>query len=268
MQKVAIPPDPPTAVILAGGRGTRLAEETHARPKPLVTIGGRPIIWHIMKHLSHHGINDFVIAIGYRGDDIKRYFIDHMTLHGDKTVRYADRTVTSTGEEDTPEPWNVRLIETGLDTQTGGRLLRLKQHLGDRDFLLTYGDGVCSVDVTALRQFHASHDATTTLTAVRPPARFGGLTFDGDRVTSFAEKAQAGEGWINGGFMMMRNAIFDHLNGDEDSLEYVGLEAVANEGHLAAFRHEGFWQCMDTVRDREYLEKKWKSGAAEWKVWS
>jgi glucose-1-phosphate cytidylyltransferase len=252
-------------VILAGGLGTRLAEETELKPKPMVEIGGRPIIWHITKHYAHYGLKEFYIALGYRGEVIKRYFIDYQTLNGSMTVDLARGQVLS--HERDCEGWLVHLIETGIATNTGGRLKRLEPHLNDGTFMLTYGDGVCDVDLGELLQFHRAHGRVATVTAVRPPARFGGLIFDGDLVTEFTEKPQIGDGWVNGGFMAFEPAIFDYLKDDDCSLEANGLETLAREGQLAAYRHNGFWQCMDTLRDKRLLESLWHSQTAPWKVW-
>jgi len=250
-------------VILAGGLGTRLAEETELRPKPMVEIGGRPILWHIMRHYAHHGFREFVVALGYKGDDIKRFFIDYRTLTGDMTIDLAAGGITS--HASAREDWRVHLIETGLKTNTGGRLRRLRELLGEETFMLTYGDGVCDVDLAELLSFHRAQRTIATLTAVRPPARFGGLIFDGDLVTQFSEKPQIGEGWINGGFMVLEPTIFDYLSGDDTSLEADALEQVASGRNLAAFRHDRFWQCMDTLREKHYLEALWNSGKAPWR---
>ena len=252
-------------VILAGGLGSRLAEETEIKPKPMVEIGGRPILWHIMKHYAHFGIRDFYVALGYKGDVIKRFFVDYGTLAGGLTVKTATGHVAphSQGSDD----WNVHLIETGANTSTGGRVKRLASHLQEGTFLATYGDGVSDVNIDDLLRFHRSHGKLATLTAERPPARFGGLVFKGDLVAEFTEKPQIGEGWINGGFFVLVPGIFDHLPGDQTSLEAHAMEHLARIGQLAAYRHEGFWQCMDTLRDLRLLESLWQQGKAPWKVW-
>jgi len=250
-------------VILAGGLGTRLAEETEMRPKPMVEIGGRPILWHIMRHYAHHGFREFIVALGYKGDDIKRFFLDYRTLTGDMTIDLSAGGITSHGSR--CEDWRVHLVDTGLKTNTGGRLHRLRETLGQETFMLTYGDGVSDVDLAELLQFHRSRKCIATLTAVRPPARFGGLVFDGDLVTQFSEKPQIGEGWINGGFMVLEPAIFDYLPDDDTSLEADALEQLASARSLAAFRHDRFWQCMDTLREKHYLEALWNSGKAPWR---
>jgi glucose-1-phosphate cytidylyltransferase len=253
------------AVILAGGLGTRLAEETEVRPKPMVEIGGKPILWHIMKHLAHHGFGEFVVALGYKGDVVKRYFVDRLTLGDDITVDFARGKVSHHVHE--REPWIVHLIDTGASTNTGGRIARLRASLGDEPFLLTYGDGLGDVDLHELLRFHRSHGKLATVTAVRPPARYGGLFFEGPLVSRFTEKPQAGEGWINGGFMIFEPGIFDYLKGDDMSLEADVLEKLAAERQLGAYLHEHFWQCMDTVRDKRVLEALWQEGRAPWRVW-
>lgn len=251
--------------LLAGGLGTRLAEETEIKPKPMVEIGEQPILWHIMKHYAHHGFKDFLIALGYKGEVIKRYFMDYYTLSGNLMIDFAkDKLVTHDKEN---EDWHVSLIETGQNTMTGGRVRRLKPYLSQETFMVTYGDGVSNIDLTNLLAFHRSHGRIATLTAVRPPARFGGLVFEGDFVTKFSEKPQVGEGWINGGFLVFEPAIFDYLSGDSDSLEANALENLAADGQLAAYRHDDFWQCMDTLRDKRFLESLWQKGEAPWKVW-
>jgi glucose-1-phosphate cytidylyltransferase len=252
-------------VILAGGLGTRLAEETSVKPKPMVEIGGQPVLWHVMKHYSVHGFNEFVVALGYKGEMIKRYFLDYYPLSGDLTIGLSSGSVTAGNNE--CEPWQVHLIDTGAASMTGGRLLRLKKLIGDEQFMLTYGDGVSNVDVNRLLEFHRAHGNLATVTAVRPPSRFGGLVFEGDRVAEFTEKPQIGEGWINGGFMVFEPGVFDYLEDDSSVLEKDVLEVMAREGHLMAYRHEGFWHCMDTIRDVQLLQGLWEGGAAEWKTW-
>jgi len=252
-------------VILAGGLGTRLMEETEVIPKPMVAIGGQPILWHIMKHYAHHGFKDFVIALGYKGTVIKRYFLDYSSsLADDLIVDLATGAVETRGKPQ--EDWRVHLVDTGLETLTGGRLKRLERYL-QGTFLLTYGDGVADVDLQALLAFHKRHGRTATVTAVRPPARFGGLVLDRDEIVKFTEKPQAGEGWINGGFLVFEPGIFNYLKDDQSSLELSALETLASDGQLMAYRHEGFWQCMDTLRDKRLLESLWQTGKARWKVW-
>ncbi len=253
-------------VILAGGLGSRLSEETELRPKPMIEVGGRPILWHILKHFERHGLREFVLALGYKGEQIKRWFLDYHTLSGEMTVRTRQGQVSVA--QAVAEDWTVHLVDTGLETHTGGRVRRLRHLLGDGTFMVTYGDGVSDVDLGALLAFHRAHGRLATLTAVRPPARFGGLTFDGERVACFTEKPQIGEGWINGGFVVCEPGVFDYLAGDETSFEADTMERLAEDGQLAAYRHEGFWQCMDTQRDRRLLESLWAQGSPPWKTWA
>ncbi len=252
-------------VILAGGLGTRLSEETEIKPKPMVEIGGRPILWHIMKHYAHYGFSEFFIALGYRGEIVKRFFMDYCALSGNMTIDLARGQVDM--RDNDCESWVVHLNNTGQETNTGGRIKRLEQFLSDGTFMVTYGDGVCDVDLGAVLKFHRAHGRVATVTAVRPPARFGGLVFDGDLVSDFTEKPQIGEGWINGGFLIFEPAIFDYLDGDTTSLEADALERLAADRQLAAYRHENFWQCMDTLRDKRLLETLWHERRAPWKVW-
>jgi len=253
-------------VILAGGLGTRLSEETEVRPKPMVEIGGRPILWHIMKHYAHHGLAEFCIALGYKGELIKRYFIEYRTLNGNLSVSVCHGT-TRFHEDRCTEDWLVHLMDTGMDTNTGGRVRRLAEILRKETFMLTYGDGVSDVDLQRLLEFHRAHGKLATITAVRPPSRFGGLDLEGHKVVRFQEKPQMGEGWINGGYMVLEPGVLDYLHADGDSLEMDGLTAVARDGQLMAFRHERYWQCMDTLREVRTLQREWASGAAPWKVW-
>jgi glucose-1-phosphate cytidylyltransferase len=252
-------------VLLAGGLGTRLAEETEVKPKPMVEIGGRPILWHIMKLYAHHGFREFCLALGYKGEMIKRYFLDYYRLSGSLTVNTGTGDVMGRSRPD--EDWLVHLVDTGLDTLTGGRVKRLEPWLAGETFMLTYGDGVADIDLTTLVAFHRSHGKMATVTAVRPPARFGGLEFDGDLVQAFTEKPQIGEGWINGGYMVLEPGILEYLGGDGCSLEAVALERLAADNQLAAYKHDGFWQCMDTVRDLKLLQSLWGSGTPPWKAW-
>jgi glucose-1-phosphate cytidylyltransferase len=253
-------------VILAGGMGTRLTEQTEVRPKPMVEIGGRPILWHIMKHYAHHGFHEFVIALGYKGEAIKRYFLDYHALSADMTVKLGGGEVKV--HRPAAEDWTVHLVDTGLSTMTGGRVKRLESLIGEERFLLTYGDGVCNVDLNKLLDFHKAHGKLATVTAVRPPARFGGLVFEGDMIREFTEKPQIGEGWINGGFMVFEPGVFEYLTkGDATVLEADALEQLARDGQLAAFRHDAFWQCMDTLRELKVLEKLWESGHPPWRLW-
>lgn len=251
-------------VILAGGMGTRLAEETEVRPKPMVEIGGRPILWHILKHFEHFGFNEFYLALGYKSEIVKRFFIDYQELAGSLTIDLALGKIKAYQKE--CESWLVHCMETGLETNTGGRLKRLEPRLNNGTFMLTYGDGVADVDLQELLRFHRRHKRIATVTAVRPPARYGGLIFDGDLVERFTEKPQAGEGWINGGFLVFEPEIFDYIDGDSSSLEGDVLERLAADSQLAAYRHFGFWQCMDTLRDKKYLESLWQKDAAPWRM--
>ena len=260
--------------LLAGGLGSRLAEETGVRPKPMIEIGGIPILWHIMRHYACFGHCDFVVALGYKGNYIRRYATDFAALSpGNLRIDYSRRQVeydTALGNERGSWPmegWRLHLVDTGLDTNTGGRIKRLKSAIGNERFFLTWGDGVSTVDLDALLAFHKSHGRLVTLTAVRPPARFGHLEIHGDRISVFDEKPQAGEGWINGAFFVCEPGVFDYIEGDSTQFERQPLQALAREGQLMAYRHYGFWQCMDTIRDRVLLEKLWSSGDAPWCIW-
>ena len=251
-------------VILCGGLGTRLSEETQLRPKPMVDIGGRPILWHIMKIYERHGMNDFMLALGYKGEVIKDYFLNYHARQSDLTVHLKSGEVDYSNP--TSEDWRLSLIDTGANTMTGGRLLRLKPHLqSGGTFMLTYGDSVSDIDVTALLAFHRAHGRVATVTAVRPTVRFGVLSIDEKRVISFQEKPQAKEGWINGGFFVFEPAIFDFIDGDSTMLEREPLEQVALKGELMAYHHTGYWQCMDTLREKHALEELWARGEAPWK---
>jgi glucose-1-phosphate cytidylyltransferase len=252
--------------ILAGGFGTRLAEETDVRPKPMVEIGGSPILWHIMSHYAFYGFKDFYIALGYRGDFIKRYFIDYHVINSRRLSISIDDGSINVLDRPT-EDWTVTLVDTGLNVNTGGRIKRLQSWLGESTFMASYGDGVCNVNLEALLAFHKSHGRIATVTAVRPPARFGGLTIENHVVTTFAEKPQIGEGWINGGFFVFEPAIFNYLQDDHTILEADALEKLAREGQLMAFQHADFWQCMDTLRDKRLLDSLWETGKAPWKLW-
>jgi glucose-1-phosphate cytidylyltransferase len=250
------------AVILAGGFGTRLAEETELRPKPMVEIGGWPILWHIMKIYSSHGIDDFVICLGYKGQVIKQFFANYHLLHADVTFDLgAGKMVV---HRQAAEPWRVTLVETGLSTMTGGRLKRVRSHLGAEPFCMTYGDAVAAIDIKALIAFHLSHGKAATVTAVRPPARFGALELDRDSVRRFQEKPLGGTDWINGGFFVLDPAALDTIDGDATVWEQEPLEKLATQGQLMAYRHDGFWQPMDTLRDRRELEALWASGHPPW----
>lgn len=253
-------------VILAGGFGTRLAEQTEVCPKPMVEIGGRPILWHIMKLYAHYGFREFIVALGYKGEVIKRYFRDYYALEGGMTAHLSNGSIEYHNRQ--TDDWKVHLFDTGLSTNTGGRLKRLEPWLKDDTFMMTYGDGVSNVNLRDLLAFHRSRKRLATLTAVRPPARFGGLAFNGDIVFTFTEKPQIGEGWINGGFFVFEPAIFDYITeGDATSFEATTLPKLARQEQLAAYKHPEFWQCMDTLRDMKLLEDLWKDESPPWKVW-
>lgn len=253
-------------VILAGGLGTRLSEETALRPKPMVEIGGQPILWHVMNIYAHHGFREFIVALGYKGEVVKDYFMRFNAMTSNLSVETGTGK-TTIHDGDRPN-WTVHLVDTGAATMTGGRVKRLQEWIGEDDtFMLTYGDGVSDVDISALVAFHNSHGKLATVTAVRPPARFGGLRLDGSQVTRFAEKPQAGEGWINGGFFVLNRKVLDYIDGDETPWEHDPVERLTAEGQLMAFHHEGFWQPMDTLREKQLLENWWASGKAPWKVW-
>ena len=253
------------AVILAGGLGTRLSEETVVRPKPMVDIGGRPILWHILKLYSHHGINDFVICLGYKGYTIKEYFANYFLHMSDVTINLRNNELQV--HQNSAEPWTVTLVDTGDDTATGGRLRRVRQHLDRETFCFTYGDGVSDIDIRASIDFHRAQRTLATVTAVQPPGRFGALELAEDRVRAFAEKPR-GDAWINGGFFVLEPAVLDLIDGDATFWEQEPLERLAQDGQLSAFRHAGFWQPMDTLRDKHLLEELWSSGRAPWKVWA
>jgi glucose-1-phosphate cytidylyltransferase len=252
-------------VILAGGRGSRLADETGLRPKPMVEVGGQPILWHILKHYASFGFDEFVIALGYKGDVIRRYFWELTMLADDMSVDLKQSKLLP--RANSREPWLVHLKETGDQVNTGGRLLPLRSLLQDDTFMLTYGDGVSNVDIRALLAFHKAHGKMATLTAVRPTARFGALTMKDDNVVEFAEKLQTAEGWINGGFFVLEPKILDYIDGDDASFESDALVRLAREGQLKAFRHEDFWFGMDTPRDLRTLEALWESGNPPWRTW-
>ena len=251
--------------ILAGGMGSRLAEETEIRPKPMVEVGGRPILWHIMRHYDHHGFDRFVIALGYKGDHIKRFFADYATAHSSLRVDLGSGAIDYL-DEGYDEKWSVDLIETGRWTNTGGRIKRLRPYLDEETFLLTWGDGVSDVDIGKLVAFHRAHGRLATVTAVHPPARFGQLEMTGDRVSAFTEKP-LDQGWINGAFFVLEPQVFDYIDGDDTLWEKEPMERLAAEGELMAFRHGGFWQCMDTLRDKKLLEDLWAAGSPPWRTW-
>lgn len=251
--------------ILAGGVGSRLSEETELKPKPMVEIGNRPILWHIMMYYACYGFKDFVIALGYKGEYIKRWMKEYSALNSNMTVKMGTGEVELSGGN-VPD-WTVDLVDTGAATLTGGRIKRLSPWVGNRTFMLTWGDGVADVDLNALLSFHRSHGKLATLTAVRPPARFGHLKLEGSRVSEFSEKPQTAEGWINGAFFVLEPEVFQYIDGDETQWEKEPLEALAREGQLMAFHHASFWQCMDTLRDKRLLEKLWETDQAPWKIW-
>ncbi|HEV2819420.1 MAG TPA: glucose-1-phosphate cytidylyltransferase [Solirubrobacteraceae bacterium] len=252
-------------VILAGGMGTRISEETAVRPKPMVEIGGMPLLWHVMKIYAAHGLTEFIVCLGYRGYVIKEYFANYYLHSRDVTFDLAAGTTEV--HQSAAEPWKVTLIDTGEATMTGGRLARVLPLVGDEEFCMTYGDGVADVDIGALLAFHREQGALATVTAVQPPGRFGSMDLSHDRIRAFHEKPQGDGGWINGGFFVLSPRVGDHLTGDTSVWEREPLEALAREGDLAAYRHEGFWHAMDTLRDRTLLEELWASGRAPWKVW-
>ena len=253
------------AVILAGGLGTRLSEETAIKPKPMLEIGGKPIIWHIMKLYSHHDINEFIICAGYRGYIIKEYFANYALHMSDVTFDLkSGKTVVHRAFA---EPWSITVIDTGADTMTGGRLKRVRDHLGDEPFFMTYGDGLANIDITQLELFHLSHGAEATVTRVLPPGRFGALKLDGTLVTGFEEKPVGDGGWINGGFFVLKPEVIERIADDMTTWERGPLEGLARDGQLHAYEHDGFWQPMDTLRDKRQLEELWDSGQAPWKIW-
>ncbi len=251
--------------ILAGGLGSRLSEETETKPKPMVEIGGKPILWHIMRHYSHYGFNEFVIALGYKAEVIKKYMIDYCSLNSDLTVSLRNGAVKS--HNGSYLDWTIDLIDTGIKTNTGGRIKRLAPYVGNGTFMLTWGDGVSDINLHDLLAFHRAHGKLATLTAVRPPARFGHLELEGDQIVEFSEKPQTREGWINGAFFVLEPQIFDYIEGDDTAWEKEPLEHLAKDGQLMAYKHNSFWQCMDTLRDKKLLEGLWQSGNAPWKTW-
>lgn len=252
--------------ILAGGKGTRLAEETVVRPKPMVEIGGMPILMHIMKTYAHYGHKDFSVALGYKGDVIKRYFNDYASLSGDLTFHFGRNAEVERSTSLMPD-WKVSLVETGDETLTGGRIKRLKSWVGDDTFLMTWGDGVSDVDINKLIEFHKSHGKLATVTAVRPQARYGHMRFEGDCVVAFEEKPQTAEGWINGAFFVLEPQVFDYIDGDMVMFEHAPLERLAADGQLMAYFHDGFWSAMDTLRDKKILQDLWETGGRPWAVW-
>ncbi|KTD36420.1 glucose-1-phosphate cytidylyltransferase (CDP-glucose pyrophosphorylase) [Legionella nautarum] len=253
------------AVILAGGLGTRISEETSVRPKPMIEIGGKPILWHIMKLYSAHNIHNFVICLGYKGYVIKEYFANYFLHMSDVTLDITNNKIEI--HQNNAEPWLITLVETGERTMTGGRIKRIANHIGNEDFCLTYGDGVSDVNISELISFHKKQKTLATLTAIQPPGRFGSLLMDGDKITGFKEKPQGDGGWINGGFFVLSPKVIDYIEGDDTIWEKHPLERLAEEGQLSSFTHDGFWHPMDTLRDKTYLEELWESGKAPWKTW-
>jgi glucose-1-phosphate cytidylyltransferase len=255
------------AVILAGGFGTRISEESEHKPKPMIEIGGYPILWHILKSYSHYGINDFIICAGYKQHVIKEYFANYYLHRSDITFDFTHENALSVHEH-FAEPWNITIVDTGLNTMTGGRVKAIEKYVHGETFMLTYGDGVSDVDIGKLLEFHRSSGKKATLTAVQPAGRFGALDIDGTgKVNTYAEKKQEHGGWINGGFMVLEPDIFNYIAGANTTLEREPLEKLSEEGQLLAYKHSGFWQCMDTLRDKNYLEELWSKNAAPWKVW-
>jgi len=252
-------------VILAGGLGTRLVEETEIKPKPMVEIGGYPILWHILKIYAYYGFNEFFVALGYKGEIIKRFFYDYQSLSGNLSINFAEGKVDVRDRD--CEDWKVHLIDTGQNSLTGGRIKRLKDYLKDETFMVTYGDGVCNLDIAELVNFHRSHGKLATVTAVHPPARYGELLIKENSTAGFSEKPQTHEGWINGGFLVFEPQILDYLAGDNSILELDVLERLAEENQLVAYKHHDFWQCMDTLRDKRQLEAAWSDGNPPWKIW-
>ncbi len=253
------------AVILAGGLGTRISEESHLRPKPMIEIGGWPILWHIMKGYSHHGIHDFVICLGYKGYVIKEYFANYFLHSSDVTFDMANNRMQV--HQQHCEPWRVTLVDTGINTMTGGRLARVRPYLGDETFCMTYGDGVSDLDIGATVAFHRRHGRQASITAIQPPGRYGALNIDGDSVYSFQEKPAGDGAWINGGFFVLEPSALDHIEGDATIWENQPLQRLAQDGQLMSYRHSGFWQAMDTLRDKNQLNELWATGAP-WKVWA
>lgn len=252
-------------IILAGGFGTRLQEETEVKPKPMVEVGGWPIMWHIMNIYNAYGFNEFILALGYKGEVIKNYFLNYYHLRNSLSIDLSNGRVDV--HDSDRENWKVHLIDTGVNTQTGGRIKRLSPIIGNETFFMTYGDGVADINIRDVLSFHRKHGKLATISAVRPPARFGGLSFSGNLVAKFDEKPQIGEGWINGGFFVLEPEVLDYISGDQTIFEHEPLEKLAQDEQLVAYQHEGFWQCMDTLRDMRLLQSMWEGGEAPWKVW-
>lgn len=254
------------AVILAGGLGTRLSEETALKPKPLIEIGGRPLLWHIMKIYSHYGFNEFVVCLGYKGYTIKEFFANYFLHMSDVTIDLATNNVKV--HHNYSEPWKVTLVDTGEETMTGGRIRRIRKYIDEPEFFLTYGDGVGDVDIKKLLAFHREQKTLATLTATQPPGRFGALKIENARVATFEEKPAGDGSWVNGGFFVCSRNVFDYIEGDKTVWEREPLERLAREGNLATYQHPGFWQPVDTLRDKNYLQQLWDKGTAPWKVWN
>lgn len=254
-------------VILAGGFGTRISEESYLRPKPMIEIGTRPILWHIMKYYSHYGYNEFIICLGYKGNIIKEFFMDYYLYTSDVTFDFSDNNKMIINSN-VSEPWKVTLVDTGLNTATGGRIKRVEQYIGNETFMLTYGDGVSDININNLLKFHKEHNKIVTISAIQPAGRFGVLDIgENDTINKFAEKSKEDTGWINGGFMVVKPEIFKYLEDDNTVFELESLSKLAKQSQLVAYKHYGFWQCMDTQRDKQLLEKIWASNKAPWKVW-
>ncbi len=258
----------PKVVILAGGFGTRISEESHLKPKPMIEIGGKPILWHIMKHFHHYGVKDFIILAGYKQQVIKEYFSNYFLHTSDITFDFSSRSQVQVVHKRNSEDWRVTVVDTGLHTMTGGRLKRVKGYLSDGEpFFLTYGDGVSDVDIEALFEFHQKNGHIATLTGIQPEGRFGMMDFNGNNIKSFREKSVSDTGWINGGFMVLEPQVLDYIDDDRTVFERKPLETLSAEGQLDCYRHSGFWKCMDTLRDKESLEDRWNRNSAPWKTW-
>lgn len=252
-------------LLLAGGLGTRISEETHLKPKPMIEIGGKPILWHIMKMYSHYGFNEFVVLLGYKGYVVKEFFANYFMHNSDVTVDLAENKITI--HDNKSEPWKITLLDTGYESMTGGRILRARKYVGEEPFMVTYGDGVSDVNIKALEEYHRSHSGCITMTSVQPDGRFGSLKMDGDRISQFLEKPKGDGGWINGGFFVCDPKVFDYLDGDSTIFEREPLERMAEDKELFAFKHTGFWKPMDTLRDKNQLEEMWTNNTAKWKTW-
>lgn len=252
-------------LLLAGGLGTRISEETHLKPKPMVEIGGKPILWHIMKMYSHYGFNDFTVLLGYKGYVVKEFFANYFMHNSDVTVDLAENKITI--HDNKSEPWKITLLDTGVHSMTGGRILRARKYIGEEPFMLTYGDGVSDVNIKALEEYHRSHSGCITMTSVQPDGRFGSLKMDGDRISQFLEKPKGDGGWINGGFFVCDPKVLEYIDGDSTIFEREPLERMAEDKELFAFKHTGFWKPMDTLRDKNQLEEMLTNNTAKWKTW-